>query len=139
MAKKVFESHELSELIYEFSDQGREEHQDMLYQVCQELTPDRSFEDVIPDFFHWYYDNSMRHQDLKPHIVRYIQETYSVEQVYNFSFSMLWCRCCSRHSHYKTVPYKPANPVPESKSVCDCACPCRHVYRLFKSNNLAKD
>lgn len=132
-AKQVFDTHELAEMIYEFSDQGREEHQERHYDVCQQLLPDRSFEELLPDFYHWYYDNTMRH-DETPHLVRCLQETYSEDQLRIFSLYMKWCRCCSRHSHYKTLPFKPTAPLPESKPLCNCSCPCRHLYRLFSEN-----
>ena len=135
-AKQVFNTRELSEMIYDFSDQGREEHQDIHYHVCQELSIDMSFKELLPEFYSWYYDNSMRH-DETPHIVRCLQYTYSDDQLRLFSLSMKWCRCCSRHSHYKTLPFKPVAPLPESKPLCDCACPCRHLYRLFQSTGLA--
>ena len=135
-AKQVFDTRELSALIYDFSDQGREEHQDNQYFVCQELSPNLAFEELLPNFYHSYYDNSMRH-NVTPHIVQSLQDMYDDDALRVFAMSMKWCRCCSRHSHYKNVPFKPAEPVPESKHICDCACPCRHLYRLFNANGLA--
>ena len=135
-AKQVFNNRELSEMIYDFSDQGREEHQNIQYHVCRQLSSDMSFDTLLPDFYHWYYDNTMRH-DVTSHIVRYLQETYTDDELCVFSVSMKSCRCCSRHSHYKTVPFKPVDPLPESKHLCDCACPCRHLYRLFNANEIA--
>ena len=135
MAKQVFDSYDLSEIIYSFSKQGFDEHQERHAEVCTEIVQEPSFEDLLPDFYSWYYEDWMRH-DETPHIVRCMQETYSVDQLRLFSLSMRWCRCCSRHSHYKTLP-KPNDPVPESKRICNCSCPCRHLYRFFKTNHLA--
>jgi hypothetical protein len=143
MAKKVFDTRELSELIYEFSDQGREEHQGKQRQVCQALSPPdaplwgvSSFENILPNFYYTYYDNYMRH-DEDHYLVKHLQEDYSDEQLSLYAEAMKRCRCCSRHSHYKNVPFKPNEPLPESKKNCDCACPCRRLYRLFKANQLA--
>ena len=135
MAKQVFNTYELSEMIYDFSDQGREQHQENQLLVCQELSPDMSFENLLPDFYYSYYENSMRHDETS-HIVHYLPETYDHDELYRFSLAMKWCRCCSRHSHYKNVPFKSVEPLPESKALCNCSCRCRHLYRLFKSNNL---
>ena len=142
MAKQVFDSHDLSEVIYAFSDQGREEHQEKHYHVCREIVckkivQDTAFEDLIPEFYYWYYEDWMRHEDITPHIVKCLQGTYIPKELRLFSLFMRWCQCCSRHIHYKTVPFKPADPVPESKNMNDCSCPCRHLYRFFKSTNLA--
>lgn len=60
-SKQVFNTRELSEMIY---DQGREEPQDIHYHVCQELSTDMSFEELLPEFYSWYYDNSMRHDEI---------------------------------------------------------------------------
>ena len=136
MAKQVFDSHDLSELIYSFSKQGFDEHQEKHADVCEEIVQDFSFEDLLPDYYEWYYESWMRH-DETPHILECLRITYTQDQLRLFSLSMRWCRCCSRHSHYKTVPFKPVNPVPESKCVCHCSCPCRHLYRFFKTHELA--
>jgi hypothetical protein len=34
------------------------------------------------------------------------------------------------------VPFKPDEPVPESKNLAECYCPCRHYYRMFHSRQL---
>jgi len=134
-AKQVFNTRELSDMIYDFNDQGREQHQDNQYHVCRELSTDMSFEKLLPEFYYWYYDNTMRH-DETPHIIRFL-ESFTEDQLHLFSVSMKWCRCCSRHSHYKNVPFKPVDSLPESKCLCNCTCPCRHLYRLFNANELA--
>lgn len=108
-----------------------EQHQENLHQVFEELFQDNSFEDLLPEFYHSYYDNRMRH-DETPHIVSFLQESYSEDELHFFSMSMRWCRCCNRHRHYKTV-LQPAHV----KSNCRCGCPCRRLYRLFKTYDLA--
>ena len=134
MAKQVFESHSLSEYIFAFSNQGYDEHQEKQAQLCEELFPERTFEEILPDFYMSYYENWMRH-DETPHIVECVQITYDEEEIRVMALSMRWCRCCSRHQQHKTV----SNPVvngPKPRHV-KCGCPCRRLYRVFKANGLA--
>jgi len=132
---KVFNNSSLVEAIREFSNQGFPEHQDCMRQIHYHLLIDPSFEDLLSEFYYVRYENSMR-RDENPHIVEYLQETYDEGELRQFSLSMKWCRCCSRHSHYKNVPFKPADPLPESKLV-ECRCPCRRLYRVFTAYGLA--
>jgi hypothetical protein len=139
--KQVFGNDFISEMIYDFCDLGRDTHQRLMYQNRNHLLVDSDlFDHLLTEFYYVRYENWMRH-DETPHLVEYLQETYDEEQLRQYSLHMKWCRCCSRHSHYKNVP-KPADPLPESKRVyknghLECACKCRHLYRLFKSNGLA--
>ena len=134
MAKLVFDSHSLSEYIYAFSNQGYDEHQEKQTQLHEQLFPERTFEDVLPDFYQTYYDDWMRH-DETPHIVQYIQDTYGEEELRIMALSMRWCRCCDRHQRYKTQS-KPIAHGPKRRHV-KCGCPCRRLYRIFATNGLA--
>ena len=134
--KQVFGNYFISEIIYDFCDLGRDQHQRWMDQNREAILIDDSFEVLLPEFYQVHYENWMRH-DETPHLVEYLQETYGEEQLRRFSLSMKWCRCCSRHSHYKTVPFKPDDALPESNLGCQCSCPCRHMYRLFKRTGLA--
>ena len=125
----------LVEAIREFSNQGRPEHEVLMGQLQHEIHIDPSFKDILPDFYQGYYENSMR-RDENPHIVKYLQETYDEGELRQFALSMKCCRCCSRHSHYKNVSFKPADPLPESRRV-ECACQCRRLYRVFNAYGLA--
>jgi len=124
----------LVEAIREFSNQGRPEHQRCMDQLRYHIHIDPSFEELLPDFYYGYYEKWMR-RDETPHLVEYLQKTYDEDELRQFSLSMKWCRCCSRHSHYKNVPFKPADPLPESKRI-ECACKCRRLYRVFTAYGL---
>ena len=89
MAKQVFESHSLTEYIYSFSNQGYDEHQEKLAQVFAELFQEPF--DVLAEFYHSYYDNSMRH-DEPYHIAAFLQETYDDEELRLLLLSTRWCR-----------------------------------------------
>jgi hypothetical protein len=134
MAKKVFESHSLSEYIYEFSNQGYDEHREKQAQLCEELFTERSFDEVLPDFYMSYYDIWMRH-DENPHIANYLQETYDEEELRVMALSVRWCRCCNRHRNYKTQP-KPVVNGPQRRHV-KCGCDCRRLYRVISEYGLA--
>lgn len=139
--KQVFAIPELVEAIREFSNQGFSEHQCLMDQNREDILIDSDlFDDLQAEFYLVRYENWMRH-DVTPHIINYIQDTYGEDQLQQYALSMKWCRCCSRHSHYKNVPFKPADPLPESKRVykngyLECACKCRHLYRMLNSNGL---
>ena len=132
---KVFDIPALVEAIREFSDQGRPEHQRYMREVRYDLLIDPSFEELLPEFYHVRYENWMRHDEIR-HFVEHLEETYDKDQLRLFSLAMKWCRCCSRHSHYKNVPFKPADPLPESKRI-ECACKCRHLCRVFDAYEVA--
>jgi len=68
--------------------------------------------------------------------VLFIQDCYTQEERNEMKQRLIRCHCCSRHSHYKDVKYKPEDAVPESK-VHECNCNCRHYTRMFTRNNLA--
>ena len=93
MAKQVFESHSLTEYIYSFSNQGYDEHQEKLAQVFAELFQE-PFDEVLAEFYHSYYDNSMRH-DEPYHIAAFLQETYDDEELRLLLLSTRWSRCMS--------------------------------------------
>jgi hypothetical protein len=114
MAKKVFESHELSEYIYAFSNQGYDEHQEKLHRVFGEMFQ-ADFGDVLTTFYTCYYDSSMRFNE-SPHIVECLQQMYDDDELQEFAQSMRWCRCRD-------------NPGRR--------CHCRRLYPIFKENELA--
>ena len=141
MAVEVLGNYFLSEIIYDFCDLGRDKHQRWMDQNRDHFLVDSDvFDELQSEFYYVRFENWMRHDET--HLVEYLQDTYGEEQLRQYALHMKWCRCCSRHSHYKNVPFKPANPLPESKRVymngyLECTCKCRHLYRLFKSNGLA--
>ena len=71
-------------------------------------------------------------------MIRFVK-TYPPEARRRMLGRLRRCRCCSRHSHYKDVPYKPEFPVPESKQVGRCYCRCRAWYREFTSIKIDVD
>ena len=112
MAKQVFESHELSEYIYAFSNQGYDEHQEKLHRVFGEMFKE-NFGGLLPDFYMTYYDRSMRN-DETPHIVECLQNMYDDDELRCFAISMRWCQ---------------HNPGQR--------CDCRRLYPIFKEYQLA--
>ena len=113
MAKQVFESHSLSEYIYAFSNQGYDEHQEKLHRVFGEMFQE-NFDALLPDFYIYYYDSSMR-DDESHHIVECLQQTYDDDELQEFAQSMRWCRCRDTGQR----------------------CDCRRLYPIFKENELA--
>ena len=83
--------------------------------------------------FAMYY--SSHHFDRGYSLIAYIQDEYDKEERQELLERLERCRCCSRHSHYKTVSHKPADPVPESlrmdQCMDQCMCHCRHWYRII--------
>ena len=65
----------------------------------------------------------------------FLRECYEPEERVQMLKTLKRCNCCSRHTHYRDLPYKPADAVQESK-VRECTCTCRHYLRLFKRANL---
>lgn len=68
--------------------------------------------------------------------VIFLKDCYTPDERRLMMQRLMRCKCCSRHSHYKDLKYKPDDAVPESKDK-GCQCNCRHYARLFKRNNLA--
>jgi len=114
MAKQVFESHELSEYIFAFSNQGYDEHQEKLHRVFGEMFQE-NFGKILPDFYMYYYDRSMR-DDETYHIVQSLQNTYDDDELELFALAMRWCRCRD-------------NPGQR--------CDCQRLYPIFKEFRLA--
>ena len=114
MAKQVFDSHDLSELIYSFSKQGFDEHQEKLHRVFGEMFQD-NFGEILPDFYKYYYDRSMR-DDETYHIVQNLQQMYDDDELELFALAMRWCRCRD-------------NPGQR--------CDCHRLYPIFKEFRLA--
>jgi hypothetical protein len=139
MAKRVFAMRELVELIYDFSDQGREEHQAKYEEVCAWIIPYYSIQALEYEFYAEYYDMRMRKHGEKKAFIEFVNFRFKDEPwetPQSFAKRLLRCRCCSRHSHYKTLPYKPEHPVPESLCMDECMCNCRHLYRRFQDCGL---
>ena len=131
MSKRVFAIHDLVEEIYDFGDVGRDKHRQKLELVLHELGL-------------WFYDatqelenshSSSDYPQYRVDIVSYIEERPTVEKREYVKY-LKRCRCCSRHSHYKTDT-KPDDPVPESKLVHPCHCNCRSYCRIL-SRKLAE-
>ena len=114
MAKQVFESHDLSEYIFAFSNQGYDEHQEKLHRVFGEMFQE-NFGKILPDFYMYYYDRSMR-DDETYHIVQSLQNTYDDDELELFALAMRWCRCRD-------------NPGQR--------CDCHRLYPIFKEFHLA--
>jgi hypothetical protein len=119
MAKLVFDNSDLLYKIYAFGDVGREK-------MAQIEFPRTNINDVVGE-----YCESDYHDRKESHFILFLRECYTVEERREFATRLRRCRCCSRHSHYKSLPFKPTNPVPESKQTDLCYCPCRHYYRKF--------
>ena len=132
MAKRVFSVRELVELIYDFSDAGREEHQAKFAEVCEQIIPESSYW-VEKEFYTEYYDMRMRKRGEKNAFIDFVNECFKPQ---SYAKQLLRCHCCSRHSHYKALPYKPQHPLPESLYIQECLCNCRHLYRRFMDYGL---
>ena len=135
MAKQVFAIPGLVEEIYDFGDVGRDVHRKRMARLRDHIR--LRFSNAAQELEDSYYSSgysSEYHGGANP-FVRYVQETYNLEEKLDYVKYFKRCRCCSRHSHYKTAA-KPANPVPESKRVGLCYCKCRHYSRIFHSRIL---
>jgi len=119
MAKLVFDNSDLLYKIYGFGDVGREK-------MAQIEFPRTNICDVVSE-----YCNSDYHDRKESNFILFLRDCYTVEERREFALRLRRCRCCSRHSHYKDLQYKPDDPVPESKKADRCYCPCRHYYRKF--------
>jgi len=130
MAKQVFAIQDLVEEIYDFGDAGRDVHREKLSAVKDEAR--LWFYDAAKELENSYYSSDYpRHRGNNPFLT-YVQECYTLEDKLEYAKYFKRCRCCSRHSHYKTEA-KPQNPLPESKKIEKCHCKCRHYSRFFQS------
>jgi hypothetical protein len=135
MAKRVFAIPGLVEEIYDFGDVGRDAHRQKMARLRDDVR--YWFYDAAKELEDSYYSSdypSNRHDAF----VSYVQECYSVEDKLEYAKYFKRCRCCSRHSHYKTAA-KPANPVSESNQTDRCYCKCRHYSRIFQTRILKND
>jgi len=130
MAKLVFAIQDLVEEIYDFSDAGRDAHRQKLSALQDEFR--LWFYDAADELETSYYSTDYpRHRGGTP-FLSYVLECYTLEDQLDYAKYFKRCRCCSRHSHYKTAE-KPPNPLPESKKLDKCHCKCRHFSRIFQS------
>lgn len=129
IATNVFGSDDLLRLVYGFGDVG---HRERMTEIRKELhNEDYVIDQMTADFVgsDWC---SPKQSDF----ICFLRECYTPEERQQMKTCLLRCKCCSRHSHYKDLNYKPDNAVPESKTK-NCNCNCRHYARVFKRNNLA--
>lgn len=134
MSKRVFAIPDLLEQIYDFGDAGRDAHHQKMAKLRNDLR--LWFYDAATELEQSYYSSDPRGSSSRGHpFVTYLQECYSVEDQLDYVKYFKRCRCCSRHSHYKTHG-KPIHPVPESRITAFCPCSCRHYSRFFQSNLL---
>lgn len=128
MANKVFAIQELVEEIYDFADAGRDVHRQKLSALQDEVR--LWFYDAAKDLENSYYSDYTRYSGQDNPFLTYVQECYTLEDQLDYAKYFNRCRCCTRHSHYKTLA-KPLNPLPESKKIHKCYCKCRHLSRFF--------
>lgn len=129
MAKQVFAIQDLTEEIYDFGDAGRDAHRKKLSAVRDEIR--LWFYDAAKELENSYYSSDYPGHRGNPFLT-YVQECYTLEDQLDYAKYFKRCRCCSRHSHYKTEA-KPQNPLPESNKMEKCYCKCRHYSRIFQS------
>jgi hypothetical protein len=130
MSKQVFDTRELLEQIYDFGDVGRDAHRQKMEQIRDHVR--LYFYDAAKELEASYYSSDYPQLRGGNPFVRYVRESYNVDDKLDYAKYFKRCRCCSRHSHYKMAA-KPAKPVPESKQVDRCYCKCRHYSRIFQS------
>ena len=131
MAKQVFAIEDLVEEIYDFADAGRDVHREKLNALQDEAR--LWFYDAAKELENSYFRSGYpRHRGKDKPFLSYVQECYTLEDQLDYAKYFKRCRCCSRHSHYKTEA-KPQNPLPESKKIDKCYCKCRHFSRFFQS------
>lgn len=128
MAKQVFAIPELMEEIYDFGDVGREVHLKKMAHVRNDIR--LWFYNAAQELEDSYYSSDYPRKYKYP-FKMYVQEAYNEEERLDYFKYFKRCRCCSRHSHYKTEE-KPRQAVPESKTVDICYCKCRHYARIFQ-------
>lgn len=116
----VFNNRDLVQQIYSFGDVG---HREKMSQI--------EFKTSIGEVVGEYAASD--YVDRKEiNFIYFVKDCYTEEERHELTQRLVRCHCCSRHSHYKEVRYKPDNPVPESKKLEACQCNCRHYYRKFK-------
>jgi hypothetical protein len=124
MASQVIRNMDLLQRIYEFGDVGHREKMKKIAEQIELLTDISETISAFCDSDYW---------DRKTiAYICFLKECYTMDERIEFSKRLLRCNCCSRHSHYKTVSFKPTNPVPESTNHKNCGCNCRFMYRRFK-------
>ena len=135
MSKQVFAIRGLVDEIYGFGDAGRDAHRQKMLNLRDDVR--YWFYDAAKELEQSYYssDYPRSRGSKEGPFVTYVQECYPAEDKLDYAKYFKRCRCCSRHSHYKTQP-KPSNPVPESKRVDNCYCKCRHYARIFQTRIL---
>lgn len=107
-----------------------EVHQERMKQVMRDIGS-HGIEDIVTEFVHSDYC-SRKESDF----VHFLTDGFTQAERSDMLVRLKRCHCCSRHTHYKNVPFKPADAVPESKKV-ECFCNCRHYTRLFARKTLA--
>jgi len=116
---KVFGNIDLVRMIYGFGDGHREKMARVVLKT--------NLEDVMNEYCRSHY-----HTRKVSSFITFLKESYTVKKRRKLLGRLQLCHCCSRHSHYKDVPIKPDDPVPESKKVDICHCNCRHWYRVLR-------
>ena len=132
MAKRVFAIPGLVEEIYDFGDIGRDAHRQKMGRLRNEVR--YWFYDAAKELEDSYYSTEYPSRNTDP-FVMYLLDTYCIDDLVEYAKYFNRCRCCSRHSHYKSAA-KPANPVPESNQTDRCYCKCRHYSRIFHARIL---
>lgn len=107
-------------------------HEDRMKPVFAQFAYPRNLNQAVSDYVasDWV---SPKEADF----VLFLRECYTHQELTEFKAKLKGCRCCSRHSHYRDVRYKPTTAVPESKKSISCFCHCRHYLRLFDRTHLA--
>jgi len=118
MASKVFQNIDLVRAIYGFGAEHRERWTEVVNHFLE-----TNIHEIVSEFC-----DSDYHDRKESAFLLFVKECYTPEERLGMLTRLRLCHCCSRHSHYKDVPYKPENPVPESNSL-PCYCHCRHMYR----------
>jgi len=119
MASKVFENIDLVRAIYGFGPEHR--------QLWSQVVLRKTIHDIMDEFC-----NSPYYTRKASAFIDFLKEYYSLKERREIVGRLRLCHCCSRHSHYKDLPVKPVDPVPESKRVDTCHCNCRHTYRMLR-------
>jgi len=119
MASKVFNDLDMVRMIYGFGGEHRE-----LWSKVKLVT---TIHDVVDEFC-----DSDYHDRKASAFILFVKDCYTLKERRKLLGRLRLCHCCSRHSHYKDMPYKPSDPVPESKKVETCHCNCRHTFRMLR-------
>ena len=124
MANQVFAME-----IYDFGDAGREHRKKHL---CVRHELGLWFYDAVQELENSFYGD---YPCDRLGIDRYLEDL-TLEDKLDYVKYFKRCRCCSRHSHYKTQA-KPHDPLPESKRLGSCNCRCRRYARIAQANSQA--